>query len=132
MFRDMNEGTAEELDRTVQIARPWLITALSNGNYQGWLAEDRQGRVLAGAGVVILSWPASPKNPENRRALIVNVYTEPEFRGQGLARQLMLTVLDWLKEQGFHKAALHASDAARHLYETLGFRATNEMQISLD
>src|SRR5215470_3897457 len=132
MFESMKEGTAEELDRTVQIARPWLITALSNGNYQGWLAEDGQGQVVAGAGVVILSWPAGPRNPENRRALIVNVYTEPEFRGRGLARRLMTTVLDWLKEQGFHLAALHASEAGKHLYETLGFRATNEMQIRLD
>jgi GNAT superfamily N-acetyltransferase len=132
MFQEMNEGTQDELDRTVQIARPWLITALSNGNYQGWLAEDRQGNVVAGAGVVILSWPASPRNPENRRGLIVNVYTEADFRGQGLARKLLLTVLDWLKEQGFHMAALHASDAGRHLYESLGFRVTNEMQIRLD
>jgi GNAT superfamily N-acetyltransferase len=132
MFQHMNEGTAEELDRTVQIARPWLITALSNGNYQGWLAENGEGEVVAGAGVVILSWPASPKNPENRRALIVNVFTEPEFRGQGLARRLMLTVLGWLKEQGFHMAALHASDAGKHLYEKLGFRASNEMQIRLE
>ena len=87
---------------------------------------------MAGTGVVILSWPASPKNPENRRALIVNVYTEPEYRGQGLARQLMLTVLDWLKQQGFRAAALHASEAGRHLYETLGFRASNEMQLKLE
>ena len=132
MFQEMKEGTSDELDRTFQIARPWLMSALSNGNYQGWLAQDEQGRVVAGAGVVILSWPASPKNLENRRALIVNVYTEPEFRGRGLARQLMLTVLPWLKEQGFRMAALHASEAGKHLYETLGFRPTNEIQIRLE
>ena len=132
MFEEMKEGTADELDQTVAVARPWLMTALANGSYHGWLAENRQGEIVAGAGVVILSWPATPKNPENRRALIVNVYTEPEFRGQGLARQLMLTTLDWLKEQGFRMAALHASDAGKHLYETLGFRATNEMQLRLE
>jgi GNAT superfamily N-acetyltransferase len=132
MFQEMKEGTSDELDRTVQIARPWLIAALANGPYQGWLAEDQQAVVVAGAGVVILSWPASPKNLENRRALIVNVYTEPEFRGRGLARQLMSTVLAWLKEQGFRMAALHASAAGKHLYETLGFRPTNEMQVRLE
>ena len=82
--------------------------------------------------MVILSWPASPKNPANRRALIVNVYTEPEFRGRGLARRMMLTILDWLKEQGFQMAALHASNAGKHLYETLGFRSTNEMQLRFE
>ena len=132
MFQEMKDGTSDELDRTVQIARPWLIGALANGSYLGWLVENEQGGVVAGAGVVILSWPASPKNLENRRALIVNVYTEPEFRGQGLARQLMLMVLAWLREQGFRMAALHASVAGKHLYETLGFRPTNEMQIRLE
>jgi hypothetical protein len=29
-------------------------------------------------------------------------------------------------------AALHASDAGRHLYETLGFQPTNEMQLRWD
>jgi GNAT superfamily N-acetyltransferase len=81
---------------------------------------------------VILSWPASPRNAENRRALIVNVYTETEYRGRNLARQLMQTLLDWLKSQGFRMAALHASDAGRHLYETLGFQPTNEMQLRWD
>ncbi len=132
MFQEMKEGPADDLDRTVQIARPWLIAALANGTYQGWLADDGHGNIVAGAGVVILSWPASPKNLENRRPLIVNVYTEPEFRGRGLARQLMLTVLEWLKEQGFRMAALHASQAGKHLYESLGFRPTNEMQIQLE
>ena len=132
MFEEMKEGTSDDLDQTVQIARPWLITALANGSYQGWIAENSHRRVVAGAGIVILSWPASPKNLENRRALIVNVYTEPDFRGRGLARQLMLTALGWLKGQGFRMAALHASEAGKHLYETLGFRPTNEMQIWLE
>ena len=132
MFQEMKEGTRDELDRTVQVTRPWLMEALANGAYQGWLAEDGRGKVVAGAGVVILSWPASPKNPENRRALIVNVYTEANFRGQGLARRLMLAVLHWLKQQGFRMASLHASEAGKHLYETLGFRVSNEMQIRLE
>ena len=132
MFAEMKEGSGDELDQVVKVARPWLITALSNGTYQGWLAQDSEGRIVAGAGVVILSWPASPKNPENRRALIVNVYTEPGFRGQGMARQLMLTILHWLKQQGFRSTSLHASSAGKHLYETLGFRASNEMQLRLD
>ncbi|MBI1739681.1 MAG: GNAT family N-acetyltransferase, partial [Candidatus Koribacter versatilis] len=66
-----------------------------------------------------------------RRALIINVYTEPEVRQHGLARQLMLLMIQWLREQGLYSVVLHASDAGRHLYETLGFVPTNEMRLRL-
>jgi GNAT superfamily N-acetyltransferase len=66
-----------------------------------------------------------------RRALIINVYTEPQFRRQGLARRLMLLMIQWLKGQGFSSVSLHASAEGRGLYETLGFQPTNEMRLPL-
>jgi GNAT superfamily N-acetyltransferase len=129
MFRDMGEGTAEELDRMAAMTGPWLAPALTHGSYRGWLAEDGSGRIIGGGGVLLCPWPASPKDPLLRRAIILNVYTEPEFRHRGIARRIMVTVLGWLKEQGFRSVALHASDEGRHLYERLGFKATNEMRL---
>jgi hypothetical protein len=41
----------------------------------------------------------------------------------------MVTILGWLREQGFRSVSLHASDDGRHLYEELGFKATNEMRL---
>jgi GNAT superfamily N-acetyltransferase len=131
MFHDMGEGTVEELDRVIEATATWLKRALADGSYRGWLAETTDGKVVGGGGILILSWPASPKDPYTRRALILNVYTEPEFRQHGLARQVMLLMIQWLKEQGFHSTVLHASDAGRHLYETLGFVPTNEMRLRL-
>lgn len=132
MFRDMGEGTPEELDQMVEASASWLTTALADGSYQGWLAEDGQGKVVAGGGVLVSSWPPRPRDSNTRRAVIFNVYTEPEFRQQGLARELMLLMIGWLREQGFRSVVLHASDAGRRLYETLGFQPTNEMRLRLD
>ena len=129
MFRDMGEGTADELDRMAAMTEPWLAQALSDDSYRGWLAEDGSGRVLGGGGVLLCPWPASPNDPGLRRAIILNVYTEPEFRQRGIARRIMGTILAWLKEQGFPSASLHASDEGRPLYEDLGFEATNEMRL---
>lgn len=129
MFRDMGEGTADELDRMAAMTAPWLAQALSDRSYRGWLAVEDSGRVVGGGGVLLCSWPASPKDPWLRRAIILNVYTEPEFRHQGIARRIIVTILGWLKEQGFPSASLHASHEGRHLYEELGFEATNEMRV---
>lgn len=131
MFQDMGEGTVEELDRMIEATAPWLAGALADGSYRGWRAEDSQGSVVAGGGVLMSSWPAGPRDPYTRRALIINVYTEPEVRQQGLARQLMLLMIQWLREQGLSSVVLHASDAGRHLYEALGFVPTNEMRLRL-
>jgi GNAT superfamily N-acetyltransferase len=131
MFQDMGEGSAEDLDRMVEATAPWLAGALADGSYRGCLAEDPQGKVVGGGGVLVSSWPAGPRDHYPRRALIINVYTEPEVRRQGVARRLMLLMIQWLKEQGFSSVGLHASPAGRHLYETLGFAPTNEMRLQL-
>jgi GNAT superfamily N-acetyltransferase len=131
MFEDMKEGTAEDLDRMMAATTPWLANALADGSYRGWLAEDPSGSVVGGGGVLISSWPAGPRDPVTRRALILNVYIEREFRRQGLAQRVMLLITQWLREQGFSSVALHASDEGRPLYEKLGFVPTNEMRLRL-
>ena len=45
--------------------------------------------------------------------MILNVYTEPEFRKRGIARQIMVTILDWLKSRGLRGVNLHASAEGR-------------------
>ena len=132
MFRDMGQGTADELDRMVEVAKPWLARALADGVYHHWLAVDSAGRVAGGGGVLLCPWPANPKDPCTERAMILNVYTEPEFRKRGIARQIMLAILAWVKEHGLNAVNLHASDEGRRLYEKLGFEATNEMRLKFD
>ena len=129
MFRDMGEGTVEELDRMVEVAGPWLSRALADGSYHHWLALDREERVWGGGGVLLCPWPANPRDPCTQRAVILNVYTEPEFRKRGVARLVMETVLEWIRQQGLRGVNLHASAEGRQLYEKLGFEATNEMRL---
>ena len=129
MFRDMGEGTAEELEGMVAAATPWLARALADGSYRHWLALDGSGCILGGGGVLVSPWPANPKDPCTERAVILNVYTEPGFRKRGVARQIMLTILDWARQRGLRSINLHASDEGRSLYEKLGFKATNEMRL---
>ena len=129
MFRDMGEGTVEELDRMVEVARPWLAITLDDKTYHHWLALDASSEVAGGGGVLLCSWPANPKDPCTQRAVILNVYTESQFRRRGVAREVMLAILAWIKAQGFESANLHSSREGQLLYEKLGFEATNEMRL---
>jgi GNAT superfamily N-acetyltransferase len=131
MYVDMGRGNAAEHATMLETTRTFLNNAMPSGAYVGWLAETAEGRVVAGAGLTIFAWPGSPDDATGRRALVQNVYTEPEFRRQGLARQLMVTAIAWCRDQGLRSVSLHASDFGRPLYEDLGFRQTNEMRLSL-
>ncbi len=86
---------------------------------------------MAGGVVLISPWPSHPYDGQCRRATILNMYTDPPFRRQGIARRLMQTMIDWCREEGFVHVTLHASDKGRPLYESLGFEATNEMRLKL-
>jgi GNAT superfamily N-acetyltransferase len=129
MFRDMGEGTVEQLDLMVRAARPMFAKAVENGSYRHWLAIDERGRVAGGGGVLLCPWPANPREACTERAVILNVYTELGFRRRGVARQVMQVILEWIKAHGLASVNLHASDEGRYLYESMGFKPTNEMRL---
>jgi GNAT superfamily N-acetyltransferase len=87
--------------------------------------------VVAGGGVILLEYQPGPLQPGRYRPFVVNVWCDEEYRRQGLARQLMETMVTWAREQGFAALNLHASEAGRPLYEELGFVRTNEMRLKL-
>ncbi len=134
MFADMGTGTLASRDAMDVTFAPYVARALGDGTYRGWLAQTDEGRVVAGGGLIVHEWPASPRDaqPQPRRAYILNMYTEPEYRSRGLARRIMNAMLDCCRAEKFGSVMLHASDAGRPLYESLGFAPTNEMRLRLE
>src|SRR5947207_11827099 len=91
MFWEMGNHSEEAHRRMLASVEAFLRGAMPRGEYRGWMAETADGQVVAGAGITILECPGSADDPAPRRAWIQNVYTESEFRRQGLARRLMDT-----------------------------------------
>ncbi len=130
MYYDMGFVEETDLDAMESTTAPFIKAGLENGSYRGWLMVTPDG-VVAGGGVMIVPLPSSPSDPSPRRAKILNMYTEPEYRGRGLATSIIEAMVEWCREQGFGWVTLHASDAGRHLYEKVGFKPTNEMRLEL-
>ena len=131
MFADMGDRGPAALAAMAASSRPIFARGLADGTYRGWLAEDARGNVVAGGGIIMLAYHSSPRDPDPRRAWIVNMYTEPGYRRQGLARRLMEEMIEWCRGQGMATVYLHASDEGRALYDSLGFTPTNEMRLRL-
>lgn len=128
MFRDMGHADEAELDAMVARSRPCVKRYLADGSYRGWFAVTTDGRVAAGAGLIVMPSLSRPQCPEQtERPYFLNVYTHAEFREQGLARRLTEKCIAWCREQGFTYMWLHASQYGRPLYESMGFETTNEM-----
>ena len=134
MFRDMGRTTPEIEGLLLESSTEYLAKALSNGEYVGWLAQLTAAphSVIGGGGVQFR--PLVPRtDPEGqsilsgKEGLILNVYVDPAYRRQGVARKIMEAIIAWAPGAGIVRLVLHASPDGRSLYESLGFLASNEM-----
>lgn len=79
------------------------------------------GELIANAILMISEKPANPFFPNGRTGYVLGVFTEPAYRGQGIATRMMQRILDEAIEQRLDQVTLSASDMGKHLYEKLGF-----------
>ena len=108
----------------------WTERMIRESKYYGWVATDadRLMRPVASAGLLILDWPPHPFDPEGEfRGYLLNVYVEPEYRRKKLASHLIELALAEARRRKIRVVALHSTEAGRRLYESNGFRRTNEM-----
>jgi len=129
MFSDMGHADEAALNGMCAAFHPWLLRKMETGEYLAWLAAGPDGEVVAGAGLWLMDWPPHMIGGSARRGNVLNVYTKPEFRRQGLARRLMETVLDWCRANAIPLVILHASEDGRELYWRMGFAPSNEMRM---
>lgn len=128
MFEDMGHEDDPQLKAAEPLYTRWLEERLANDRYRAWLAADERGSVVAGAGLWLMDWPAGFMDISPFRGYLFNVYTEPDFRRQGLAARLVRAIMDHCAEEGIRVIGLHASEHGRSVYESLGFKPTNEMR----
>lgn len=96
------------------------INDLAQGMSLGyvWVAD---GRIIGNVSVYPTNRPADL----GKAWIIANVAVYPEYRGQGIATQLMQASMNMIRERSGGTAVLQVdldNDSARHVYRKLGFR----------
>jgi len=129
MFRDMGYTDESALDVMTDRFRPWLRRKMEAGEYLAWFALASDSSIASGLGLWLMDWPPHMVASGPWRGNIVNVYTEPAHRRQGMARALMQIAIEWCGANQLDIVILHSSDEGRGLYESLGFEPTNEMRL---
>jgi GNAT superfamily N-acetyltransferase len=134
MFQDMGKVSGDAFEVLRAKTRDRIEEWLESGDYVGWLAScaDQSESIIAGAGVQLQPILPRPVDlatiGEGRQGIIINVFTEPEWRRQGIATMLMRDIIKWAKNAQLDRLILHASDEGRSIYERVGFISTNEMR----
>ena len=131
MFSDNHFTSEAALAQADAQFEPWVRERLEDGRYIGLLLEDGD-RIVAGAGIFFADFPPHWMDSQPLRAYVLNVYTVPEDRGKGYAKQLMLAVIEECRRRGILTVVLHASPLGQPVYERLGFTPTDEMMLRLD
>lgn len=109
-YDDMRGVTLEEA-RTLANAPSFNLDGLLFGEWDGQTAGIVQALV--------------DKHREEKKGFVQNLAVLPEYRGRGIARELLKTAIAVLKDRGMKVASAWAQTdrlVCTHLYETLGFK----------
>ncbi|WP_017409131.1 GNAT family N-acetyltransferase [Aeromonas hydrophila] len=101
-----------------QATSRYFSTAQAEESARSWVAE-----VVASATLALFVRPPYPGNLAGREGYLLNMYTLPAHRRQGLAGALLGQMADYARAQQLGRVWLHASDEGRPLYERIGFVA---------
>ena len=141
MFRDMGDVPPELFDEFRAKAKVAIEKMLARGEYVGWLAspEGAPDNIIGGAGLQLQRALPRPftsvegtKVSDGRLGVIINVFTEPEWRRRGVAEMLLRRIIEWSRAERLDRLVLHASEEGRALYERLEFVTSNEMRLTGD
>lgn len=103
--------------------------ALCDGSHIAYLVFDKSCFVGSG-GVSFYQVMPTYYNPSGNKAYIMNMYTRPEYRRQGIAFKTLDMLVKAAGEKGISAISLEATDMGLPLYEKYGFTKMNhEMEL---
>lgn len=122
-------GDGADMTRVERQSRHYYQEALPEGRHTAYLVFDG-GRFIGAGGVSYYEVMPTWHNPTGQKAYVMNMYTAPEYRRQGIAaRTLELLVAD-ARARGVVEITLEATQAGRPLYERFGFvPMINELEL---
>ena len=104
-------------------------SALETGEHVAYLVYDNETFIGAG-GVSFYQVMPTYHNPAGKKAYIMNMYTAPGYRRQGIAIHTLDLLVKDIRKQGVSQITLEATEMGRPLYEKYGFvKMEDEMEL---
>ena len=124
------EGATDEMDLSPALM-DYYQRHLANGTFVSWLALNGD-KIIGTSGMSFVEKPPYFGCPTGRIGLLSSMYTNPDYRRQGIARELLRRVVEEARTYGCGTVQITASDMGVLLYSDFGFvKNKNFMQYKL-
>ena len=91
-----------------------------NRNLFGYLIREKE-EIVACAFLLVVEKPMSPAFITGRTGTVLNVYTKPQYRHKGYAKEIMNKLLSDAVEKNLSVVELKSTEDGYRLYQSVGF-----------
>ena len=124
------EGATEETDLVPSLL-DYYHRHIADGTFVSWLALDGK-KIIGTSGISFVEKPPYFSCPSGKIGLLSSMYTDPAYRRQGIAKELLGRVVEEARTYGCGSVQITASDMGVLLYTDFGFvKNENFMQYRL-
>lgn len=113
------EGAKEEID-LVPALKDYYTRHMADGTFVSWLAFDGDD-IIGTSGMSFVEKPPYFGCPSGRIGLLSSMFTNPNYRRKGIAKELLARVVNNARDYGCGTIQITASDMGVILYTDFGF-----------
>ena len=113
------EGAKEDFDLKPAL-RDYYNRHMADGTFVSWIAVDGQ-KVIGTSGMSFVEKPPYFGCPNGRIGLLSSMFTNPDYRRKGIAKELLHRVVHEARKYGCGTIQITASDMGVKLYTAYGF-----------
>ena len=106
----------------------FILKHMMDNTCLGVVAEQ-DGEVIADAVIYLFETMPDEINVRGLTAMLYNVYTLPQYRGQGIMARMLPEVIRLAKDAGAVELKMTAEKKAIPLYERMGFQLSDNSMI---
>lgn len=123
---DIDSETMKKMQRQI----PGYFQEHLNRDIIVYLAED-DGKAAGCVFFVLINKPASPLFITGKTGTLMNVFTLPEYRQQGIAKRLVSMAIEEGKDNDLSYIDLRSTQAGYPLYRSTGFTEDKSIYMSM-
>ena len=124
------EGASEDFDLKPAL-RDYYNRHMADGTFISWLAMDGD-KIIGTSGMSFVEKPPYFSCPNGKIGLLSSMFTAPDYRRMGIAKELLSRVVEEARSYGCSSVQITASDMGVLLYTNFGFvKNGNFMQYNL-